>query len=1193
MAAVFIAGVFLLANHLFGEQDIPPLPKPPIAKDVEPVDDNRTEQIDPQKQPSPAPTGLELAKGLFEQGNVEGLLTLLETGRDETRIAAADYLGQIGDERAIPVLQKFAEQWNGPKMENPFQMAIDQIEQRLKNDESATDPNQQAAQVIDTPEGTFSEQEAETIITGVVIDAESLSPISGAKVYSRTSEVEIVTTDAQGRFTIYLAEFQDRSVYVNALASGYTSRQSVVRLRKGQTQRLIFKLGPESKVVGVVKDSLDQPIKGATVSVINVFVKSVTTDTEGGFSFAGLDPKVTQYEIRVRHPDYTETPVGFSPAPAGQIRHLNVCLKQGKTLFGQVTDPQGLPISGVKVGRRHRNGAKNKTTTDPNGMYRLEHVPEDAWILWAAHVDYALFVQPLTVSGEPFEQRVDIQLDEPYPLYGRVTDQTGSPVPGVNVTVNDLEGARDLWKEVYETNKQGEFTIPNTPNKGEICILVQGEGILNKHHTFNLGEQECVISVAKAQTQTERIYGKVVDDLTNDPISSFTIKLGYDRGVGEKIQIRTDEGLPLLSSQGFFEIGAQRLGSEYYVTASAEGYDPLTLGPIQAQASLDDPNRTLFRLKPASVASGRVVDEQGRPIPGVMVSVVSGVNMSNQPDEQRLMADENGIFTLSGMTPEKQCICVTVPGYVPYVGLVIDLLNDQNQLEDIVLERGARIFGHVFNADGEPIENGSVTIWNNGYSKHRFMRQALGYPVPDLDPRVKTDRNGYYELLGVPVGWICVDVRSGRKLVHSHVDESIELNFGDESGFRVEGMVRRGSKPITNATVELNQKNWEYNKTARTDNSGMFKIVGLASGQYHLWVRPQAQGANTTNDWLGYGFDIVRDLDLDIDVQEKSVLETGRGIITGWIPDTLRADADMLKVWAARQVDIDPVQGDTERSWECVLAESIVQPNGSFACRRLASGTYRLFVSRKGKTVALSNHIVLPEAAEVSGIHFAAGTGDVSIQAVDSETGQGIPDALLTLTNEVTMCLGYPRQGKKVDDQGRYSVSDFASGRYQVQASAQGYLFAVSPWVDVLRGQVTPITITLTPAARIRFELSPSLYQEFTSDRSNNPFGYVDKPNNDKITIKCRVTDITTHNVVQRQTFSGTSDYYYAYINTAGPENSVSSTIDLPEGSYTIDYTMYLGNVTDTAPLEAFKRAVRKIEITCLQNQTTSVMISE
>lgn len=66
-------------------------------------------------------------------GDIEALLTALEEGPFPAQVAAAIYLGRIGDASAIGPLEKAAQRWYPDSMEgNPFLTAIEQIEQRLR-----------------------------------------------------------------------------------------------------------------------------------------------------------------------------------------------------------------------------------------------------------------------------------------------------------------------------------------------------------------------------------------------------------------------------------------------------------------------------------------------------------------------------------------------------------------------------------------------------------------------------------------------------------------------------------------------------------------------------------------------------------------------------------------------------------------------------------------------------------------------------------------------------------------------------------------------------------------------------------------------------------------------------------------------------------------------------------------------------
>lgn len=75
---------------------------------------------------------------MFAAGDVRGLIGMLETGQLETKLAAANYLAQIGDSNAIITLEAAAEQWEGDATENPFTAAAEDIKTQNATEQETT-----------------------------------------------------------------------------------------------------------------------------------------------------------------------------------------------------------------------------------------------------------------------------------------------------------------------------------------------------------------------------------------------------------------------------------------------------------------------------------------------------------------------------------------------------------------------------------------------------------------------------------------------------------------------------------------------------------------------------------------------------------------------------------------------------------------------------------------------------------------------------------------------------------------------------------------------------------------------------------------------------------------------------------------------------------------------------------------------
>ncbi|MEJ5258565.1 MAG: zf-HC2 domain-containing protein [Anaerohalosphaeraceae bacterium] len=118
-AAVILAGA-LLALHILGPQTLP---------------DRRTMTVDAQRtagaeeSASTLRTELEQAAQAFQKRDIRTLARLLESEHEPTRLAAADYLAQIGDASVLPALDTLARRWTGPG-ENPYAKAAQTIRSR-------------------------------------------------------------------------------------------------------------------------------------------------------------------------------------------------------------------------------------------------------------------------------------------------------------------------------------------------------------------------------------------------------------------------------------------------------------------------------------------------------------------------------------------------------------------------------------------------------------------------------------------------------------------------------------------------------------------------------------------------------------------------------------------------------------------------------------------------------------------------------------------------------------------------------------------------------------------------------------------------------------------------------------------------------------------------------------------------------
>lgn len=135
---------------------------------------------------------LELGVEMFAAGDVDGLVAMLTDGQLQSKLAAAYFLAEIGDERAIDALEKLSTEAGGHK-DNPFAAAVKEIKTRVQQEKEPS----QAVEAI-AEEGEQFDAEEEKMIYGWLLDS-SDNPVRGSVMLDYANLVE---ADANGEFAI-------------------------------------------------------------------------------------------------------------------------------------------------------------------------------------------------------------------------------------------------------------------------------------------------------------------------------------------------------------------------------------------------------------------------------------------------------------------------------------------------------------------------------------------------------------------------------------------------------------------------------------------------------------------------------------------------------------------------------------------------------------------------------------------------------------------------------------------------------------------------------------------------------------------------------------------------------------------------------------------------------------------------------
>ena len=457
-------------------------------------------------------------------------------------------------------------------------------------------------------------------LAGTVVDTEG-RPVPGARLLGWCCENE--TTRAPDRVSVagpdgsFRIERFGAGFHLLAEAPGlvcrYGLRGEVAAGVVGEDLRLVMSTG--SIFRGHVVDTAGRPIAGAVLSrgwggqssadgthvqgVQRFFAGSMraTSDASGAFEL-GPYP-LERSSVRVTHPGFLMADVDLDAALADHT----LVLDAGHRLSGTVTGWDGRAVSGAEV--TVGSGAQGWTQTDEQGRFELAPLTgaENAFVHVAA-AGHALWVaQPVRIG--PATPPLDVRLEPPLALAGRVVDREGNPVPDALVRLEGERVAayddftfdqRTTWEWVAgrsqtRTDVAGLFRFDDL-HAGEFELIVSSreQPHLRARLRARSGSEELVIVIDPAALARVSFAGRVVDGLTHEVLRDFTFLVHRPVEAGERE--RTDR-LPSsqiavtttsttwmgsaarveLTDDGFYRVTGVDPGM-LLVEVKAEGYAP-------------------------------------------------------------------------------------------------------------------------------------------------------------------------------------------------------------------------------------------------------------------------------------------------------------------------------------------------------------------------------------------------------------------------------------------------------------------------------------------------------------------------------------------------------------------------------------------------------------------------------------------
>ncbi|MEW6235726.1 MAG: carboxypeptidase-like regulatory domain-containing protein [Candidatus Omnitrophota bacterium] len=412
-----------------------------------------------------------------------------------------------------------------------------------------------------------------------------------------------------------------------------------VRVYEWDAKNIDFKAVSGRTIRGTVVDQNNRPISGANVTIAKLESVSAVSGSDGRFTISGApvlteqSPNYITLQLYATHPDYG---AGLSdPLPnesAGQqLSDITITLHGNASLQGSVVDQRSVGVADAAVilqdliqskileTRTDASGAfvfdKVSTSDKPIAMFRGTHS------LTVAKQGYAQSNQEVVLSAGQ-QQSITVKLQSSGTIQGRITDNSGKPLAGVQAkALHSQGGTTTAVSDAY-----GQYILPSLAD-GAYDLLFRLESsppLSGALYQVPAGSPNVDIVLTPGEWV---LAGTVVNNETDQPLKTYLVTIAGqpDKAAGRWFyQTRTFN-----SPDGTYQVTLTEPGN-YMLTFSAEGYQPQEMpqriGPDTMTSQYLNP-----RLSPISSVgglTGTFIPPEGMELAGIEVLGVQSYPVS-------------------------------------------------------------------------------------------------------------------------------------------------------------------------------------------------------------------------------------------------------------------------------------------------------------------------------------------------------------------------------------------------------------------------------------------------------------------------------------------------------------------------------------------------------------------------------------
>jgi len=610
------------------------------------------------------------AQQLYEQRDIAELLRLLAQGRQDTKTSVAGYLEEIGDDSVLPVLQRFADAWDGPPDDNPFRRAINKIENRLHQDNVGPNDVNTAKDLIyeDThilPIFALSDLDEDNDREGVlglkVVDKHTGSSVAGASLritLAEQSSTYQTQTNPFGRIALHLPDEQPHDLCITVRQHDYVSTQLQFQSRRTGVPiplNYLLRLEKGLTVSGVVRTQDGQPVGDAIVSMSvphtrwgglerQIVNETCATNDQGRWRCSAVPLSATTVYISLHHPEYIIDSGSRASIESLLTGSHILTVWRGVDISGCITDEAGRPVPDAQVYLGNHAQSEPRACTDAQGLFRISRLGAERQLISVVAEGCAQDMQVIQVNKDM--QPVVFALEPGYTVTARVVDMDSQPISGALV-------AGDKWRKIPRhgrtenirlsalSNAQGMVVLKDTP-RDEALYTIAKTGYATVS-SFPMSPQDTPYQIVLTPVGT--LAGQVLDSQTRQPVRDFFIRPGI---VGQADRNPVWQGPGQLMHTGQFSIPLQYERMAAHITA--KGYLPAQTPVYVNDGGMHECD---VYLNQSFGTYGTAYLPEGTPARGVDILVatedrpvrISGMTFDRNV-QHHVTTDKNGLFLL-------------------------------------------------------------------------------------------------------------------------------------------------------------------------------------------------------------------------------------------------------------------------------------------------------------------------------------------------------------------------------------------------------------------------------------------------------------------------------------------------------------------------------------------------------------------